>query len=46
LAGFGGPGCLIEKDTEAEVHRSTNKFHCPIIVDTVANARRNEQIKP
>ncbi|MEY4244416.1 MAG: hypothetical protein RLZZ245_2001, partial [Verrucomicrobiota bacterium] len=37
----GGSFCLIEKDAEAEVHESANKFHCLSTVDTVANARRN-----
>jgi len=34
--------CLIEKDTEADACGSANQFHCLIIADTVANARRNE----
>jgi hypothetical protein len=35
--------CLIEKDTEADAPGSAGEFHCLIIADTVANARRDEQ---
>jgi len=35
--------CLIKEDTEADASGSAGGFHCLIIADTVANARRDEQ---
>lgn len=38
--------CLIEADTEGESVRGVEKFHCLIMVDTVADACRHESREP